>query len=218
MQLLGHLGMSGRMYLLPKADPLPKHAAVALDLGDERFVFEDTRYFGRLTLDTSPLAKLGPEPLSSEFTTERFTEALARSAQPIKVRLLDQTLVAGVGNIYASEALFRGGISPGIPARKLRPKQVQQLWKSIREVLAEAIDQGSTQLLDFHGTKTPDNFFYFGRAQGAIDSYEERLFVYGRQGELCLICGTRIRHCVQAARSTFYCPHCQAPRRHRFQD
>ncbi len=210
IQLLGHLGMSGRMYLLPKADPLPKHLAVALDLGDEKFVFEDTRYFGRLTLDAGPLAKLGPEPLSSEFTAEKFAEALARSAQPIKVRLLDQALVAGVGNIYASEALFRAGISPRLPARKLRPKQVQQLWKAIREVLTEAIAQGSTQLLDFHGTKTPDNFFYFGRAQGAIDSYEERLCVYGRRGELCLTCGTRIRHCVQAARSTFYCPHCQA--------
>lgn len=210
MHLLGHLGMSGRMYLLPKAEPLPKHAAVVLALGDETFVFEDTRYFGRFTLDTSPLAKLGPEPLSSEFTPEVFGEALARSGQPIKVKLLDQTLVAGVGNIYASEALFRGGISPKLPARKLRPKQVRQLWKSIREVLAEAIVQGCTQLLDFNGTKTRDSFFYFGRPQEASESYEERLSVYGRRGELCLICGTRIRHCVQAARSTFYCPHCQA--------
>ncbi|MCX5823987.1 MAG: hypothetical protein NTY86_10925, partial [Deltaproteobacteria bacterium] len=85
--LVGHLGMTGRMYLLPAKASLPKHAAVVLNLGRENFVFEDTRYFGRLTLEASALGRLGPEPLGAEFTVEGFAEALGRSRQPIKVKL-----------------------------------------------------------------------------------------------------------------------------------
>src|SRR5260370_42016708 len=99
--------MTGRMYLLAKSQPLPKHAAVVLDLGDERFVFEDTRYFGRLTLDSSPIERLGAEPLASVTAPETVVQGMKRSSQPVKVKLLDQSLIAGVGNIYASEALFR---------------------------------------------------------------------------------------------------------------
>jgi formamidopyrimidine-DNA glycosylase len=105
-QLIGHLGMTGRMYLSDKASLLPKHTAAVLDLGPQNFVFEDTRYFGRLTLDASALDKLGPEPLDGDFSLKHFARALKRSAQPIKIKLLDQSLVAGIGNIYASEALF----------------------------------------------------------------------------------------------------------------
>src|SRR6266567_8419390 len=104
--MLGHLGMTGRMYLQSRNAPLPKHACIVLEVGIERFVFEDTRYFGRLTFELAPLDQLGPEPLGSEFTAEVFGDALKRSGQPIKVKLLDQSLVAGIGNIYASEALF----------------------------------------------------------------------------------------------------------------
>src|SRR5436190_23467280 len=104
--LLGHLGMTGRMFLQPLNAPLPKHTAVALNLGTENFVFEDTRYFGRFTLDTSAQEGLGPEPLGDEFTIEYFFHALRRSTQAIKVKLLDQSLVAGVGNIYACESHF----------------------------------------------------------------------------------------------------------------
>ena len=111
--------MTGRMYLLPAKARLPRHAAVVLDLGRENFIFEDTRYFGRLTLDSSALARLGPEPLGAEFTAERFAEALGRSRQAIKVKLLDQSLLAGVGNIYASEALFRAGIAPTLTGAEI---------------------------------------------------------------------------------------------------
>src|SRR5947207_6247303 len=90
--LLGHLGMTGRMYVSRPEAPLPKHAAVILDLGPGKFVFEDTRYFGRLTLDTAPLTKLGPEPLEAEFTAEDFGKRLKRSSQPVKIKLLDQAL------------------------------------------------------------------------------------------------------------------------------
>jgi formamidopyrimidine-DNA glycosylase len=209
ISLLGHLGMTGRMYLQPADTPLAKHAAVVLYLGKTNFIFEDTRYFGRLTLDTSMLTALGPEPLGDGFSVDYFLRALKRSAQPIKVKLLDQSIVAGVGNIYASEALFRAGLSPRLAARGLTGKQVERLWHYVREVLAEAIQFGSTIPLDLAGTGRRDGLFYYGQPDGASDSYDERLQVYDRQGLLCERCGTPIKRIVQAARGTFYCPRCQ---------
>jgi len=207
--MLGHLGMTGRMYLLPAEAPLPKHAAVVLCLGHEQFVFEDTRYFGRLTLDCTALAKLGPEPLEPDFTCGAFARALRRSRQAIKVKLLDQTVVAGLGNIYASEALFRARLAPTLPACGLTMQQIKRLRRAIRGVLAMAIASGSTVPLDYDGSAGRDDLFYFGRATKAPASYSERLRVYDRAGEPCLRCGTLIRRRVQAARTTFYCPHCQ---------
>jgi len=206
--VLGHLGMTGRMFLLNKNEPVPKHAAVVFNLGRENFIYEDTRYFGRMTLDLSPIGKLGPEPLGKDFSAVKFAQELKRSRQAIKVKLLDQAIVAGVGNIYASEALFRAKISPKVAANKLTFARVKQLGRAIREVLAEAIDCGSTVPLNFAGGKS-DGLFYFGRAAGVPDYYEERLRVYDRAGEPCTNCGRPIKRIVQAARSTFYCPHCQ---------
>jgi formamidopyrimidine-DNA glycosylase len=180
-----------------------------LRLGRELFVFEDTRYFGRFTLDKSPVEKLGPEPLGAEFTVPKLAQALKRSGQPIKIKLLDQSVVAGVGNIYASEALFRAGISPKLAACKLTGRQVERLRQAVREVLAEAIDGGSTVPLNYAGAGRRDGLFYFGRDPGTEDYYEERLRVYDRAGRPCPHCGTGIRRIVQAARSTYYCPRCQ---------
>ena len=207
-RLLGHLGMTGRMFLARKKTPPPKHAAVILDLGTDNFIYEDTRYFGRLTLDLSAVAKLGPEPLAEDFTPDRFARELKRSRQPIKVKLLDQSLVAGVGNIYASEALFSAGLSPRRAANRLTRAQVKKLWRAIRDVLTEAIGCGSTLPLNFGGGKS-DGLFYFGRAAGQADYYAERLLVYDRRGKPCLTCASPIRRIVQAARSTFFCPRCQ---------
>jgi formamidopyrimidine-DNA glycosylase len=206
--LLGHLGMTGRFFLARKKERFPKHAAVVLDLGGENFIYEDARYFGRLTLDLAAVGKLGPEPLGSDFRPAAFAESLKRSRQAIKIRLLDQTLVAGVGNIYASEALFRARISPRLPARRLSRSQVAQLWRAIRAVLAEAIKCGSTMPLNFGGGRS-DGLFYFGRVPGAPDYYEERLRVYDRAGRPCPNCGGSIKRIKQAGRSTFYCPQCQ---------
>jgi formamidopyrimidine-DNA glycosylase len=208
LKLLGHLGMTGRMYLLPARNALPKHAAVVLNLGDENFVFEDTRYFGRFTLDLSALERLGPEPLGEEFSTETFVAGLSKSRQPIKVKLLDQSLVAGVGNIYASEALFRAKISPKLSARRLKIEQVERLRRCIKTVLIDAIEGGSTEQLDYEGSNERDRLFYFGSAHASV-VYDERLRVYDREEKPCLVCGTPIRRIVQAARSTFYCPNCQ---------
>lgn len=209
---LGHLGMTGRIYLQPHRAELPKHAALALDLGKHRLVYEDTRYFGRFTLDLSAVERLGPEPLSEAFDADNFALALKRSTQAIKVKLLDQCLVAGVGNIYASEALFRARISPRRAARSLKRVEVRRLHEQIRVVLQEAIDGGSTIPLDFAGRNAKDakdHLFYFGRAANTPDYYEERLLVYDRAGSPCPECRTPVKRIVQAARSTFYCPRCQ---------
>jgi len=206
---LGHLGMTGRMFLQPRTVKLPKHAALVLDLGRMRFVYEDTRYFGRFTLDISSVERLGPEPLSPAFCLEQFARALKRSAQPIKIRLLDQSLVAGIGNIYASEALFRARLSPRRTANSLKRSEVLNLHGQIRDVLQEAIDCGSTLPLNFAGERTKDRLFYFGRAAAAPDYYAERLLVYDRNGKPCPNCQSPIIRIVQAARSTFYCPACQ---------
>jgi len=201
--------MTGRMYLVRKGAELPKHAAIVLGLGQEQFVFEDTRYFGRFTLDCQALEELGPEPLEDTFTVDGFAVALKRSTQSIKVKLLDQSLVAGIGNIYASEALFRAGISPRVSARRLKAVQIEKLWHCIREVLTEAIECGSTVPLNYSGTGERNGLFYFGRLTETSGHYEERLRVYDRAGEPCLNCGTKIKRLVQAARSTFFCPSCQ---------
>lgn len=206
--LLGHLGMTGRMFLARKRERPPVHAAVVLDLGGENFIYEDTRYFGRLTLDVSAVKKLGPEPLGRDFQPATFARALKRSRQAIKVKLLDQTVVAGVGNIYASEALFRAQLSPKRAANRLNPGQIKRLRRALREVLAGAIRGGSTVPLNFGGGKS-DGLFYFGRSPEAPGFYEERLRVYGREGRPCLKCGHPIRRLTQAARSTYYCPQCQ---------
>jgi formamidopyrimidine-DNA glycosylase len=207
--LVGHLGMTGRMFLQPARAPLPKHAAVSLDLGPSRFVFEDARYFGRFNLDIGALAELGPEPLSDAFTPEAFHAELARSTQPIKVKLLDQTVVAGIGNIYASEALFRAGISPRRAANRLKPAEVARLRDTIRDVLGEAIAYGSTLPLDVASGQ--GGLFYYGTTNGSgSDFYTERLEVYDRAGQPCRRCKKgEVRQIVQAARSTYYCPHCQ---------
>jgi formamidopyrimidine-DNA glycosylase len=181
---------------------------VVLDLGRNNFVYEDTRYFGRLTLDLSSVERLGPEPLDENFTSEIFARELKRSRQPVKVKLLDQSLVAGVGNIYASEALFRAGISPRRAANRLTPGQVKKLRRAVRTVLAEAIACGSTIPLNFSAGRS-DGLFYFGSTAGRKDFTTERLQVYDRAGKPCLHCGTPVKRIVQAARSTFFCPRCQ---------
>jgi formamidopyrimidine-DNA glycosylase len=217
--VVGHLGMTGRMYLASANAPLAKHAAVVVNLGKQNFVFEDTRYFGRFTLDDGIVMRLGPEPLDSRTAPFEFKRGLARSAQAIKLKLLDQALVAGVGNIYASEALFAARISPFVPARRLDQAQVEQLWHAIRQTLTSAIDTGSTIPLDYAGAGKRDGLFYYGSPSGASTEQPEHFSVYDRANQPCIRCGSIIQRVVQGGRSTFYCPNCQGNkprvRRHR---
>jgi formamidopyrimidine-DNA glycosylase len=206
--VLGHLGMSGRMFVALKKEPLPKHAAVVFDLGDRNFIYEDRRYLGRMSLDLSPLSELGPEP--SDFSTESFAAALMGSRQPIKVKLLDQGLIAGVGNIYASEALFRARISPKLAANQLTLAQANALLRAIRDVLSDAIKFGSTVPLKTMSGKSGALFYFDDDGEGY---YEKRLRVYDREGKQCINkCGAEIERMTQAARSTYFCPRCQTKR------
>lgn len=212
--LLGHLGMTGRMFRQPAGQAWSKHAAVVFDLGGAFWVFEDARGFGRLTFDASVIEGFGPEPLDRDWTAESLRSALAGSRQPIKTRLLDQRVVAGVGNIYASEALFRARIAPSRPAGRLRDPEVEGLHLAIRGVLGEAIRLGGSMELDFGGVAGGggDDLFYFGRSPGRSrdpDTPVERFQVYDRAGQPCLACGAEVRRIVQANRSTYFCPRCQ---------
>jgi formamidopyrimidine-DNA glycosylase len=207
--LLGHLGMTGRMFLAEKGAEVSKHAAVRLELDQWDFIYDDPRYFGRFTLDLKSVARLGPEPLEDGFTTAYLYQALRGCRQAIKTKLLDQSLVAGVGNIYACEALYRSGISPRRRGGSLTKAEVATLCRTIRRVLAEAIRLGSTIPLDFAGTAGRDGLFYYGSAVGREDFYAERLRVYDQAGEACPKCGKTIRRIVQGGRGTYYCPGCQ---------
>lgn len=208
LTLLGHLGMSGRMFVALKKEPLPRHAAVIFDLGGHNFIYEDRRYLGRMSLDLSPFNELGPEP--SDFPSEIFAAALKGSRQPIKIKLLDQSLIAGVGNIYASEALFRARISPKLPANRLSAAQAKTLLRAIRDVLNDAVKFGSTVPLKTMSGKSVA-LFYFN--DDDLGYYEERLRVYDRAGKPCANkCGSKIERITQGARSTYFCPHCQRRR------
>jgi formamidopyrimidine-DNA glycosylase len=204
--VLGHLGMTGRMFTARKNGELPRHAAVVFDLGNRNFIYEDWRYFGRMTLELSPIKKLGPEPLDKNFSPDLFWQSLKKSRQSIKVKLLDQGLIAGIGNIYASEALFRARISPKRPANRLTFAQAKTLLRAIRDVLNDSIRAGSTFSVKAMDGK-PDTLFYFD--DGSESYYERRLRVYDRAGKPCLNCETNIVRITQGARSTFYCPRCQ---------
>jgi formamidopyrimidine-DNA glycosylase len=204
--VVGHLGMTGRMYVDDGTGVLPRHTAVALALDVGRFVYEDARQFGRFHLDTASLDAMGPEPLEAAWTAADLAKALRDSLQSVKVRLLDQAVVAGVGNIYASEALHRAGISPGRAAGRLSAAEVERLWGAVREVLSAAIELGQRASLDFAGGN--DGLFYFGSSAAGPEP-GERFRVYDREGEPCGRCGETICRRVQAARSTFYCPGCQ---------
>ncbi|KAB2663100.1 MAG: bifunctional DNA-formamidopyrimidine glycosylase/DNA-(apurinic or apyrimidinic site) lyase [Verrucomicrobia bacterium] len=207
-RVLGHLGMTGRMYLRATSGPVPKHAAVVLPLdgGKESFVFEDPRGFGRFSTDLGPLDELGPEPWDRGLDAGGFGRALAGTGRAIKVVLLDQSVIAGVGNIYASEALFRAGIAPARPANRLKPAEATRLLAAIRTVLDEAIALGTKAPLDFAGGE--DGLFYYG--SGGDASVEmERFRVYDRAGEPCPECGGPIRRVALGGRGTFWCPKCQ---------
>ena len=200
--LVIHRRMSGNLYLSPPVTEDP-YIRVSFTLEDgRRLLYSDPRKFGRLTLATaheldSMFAGLGPEPLALEFTPAMLAGRLAVTQRAIKAVLLDQSIVAGLGNIYADESLFRAGIHPLRPAASLSRKEVEALWAGIRLVLETGIEHGGTT---------------FGRHRDAFNeagTNVEHLNVYRRTGQPCQRCGTPIQRIVVAQRGTHYCPHCQ---------
>ncbi len=201
-ELVIHLGMTGTLTPLRPA----RHLRITIELsgrGRRRVYFKDPRRFGRMLVVTAgdytelpTLARMGPEPLSEQFDRLRFHAAL-QSAAAIKPLLLSQRPVAGLGNIYADEALWRARIHPLRAARSLTKRKTGQLRQAIVELLAKAVDAGGTTLLDY---RTPD---------GQPGGYRNQLDVYGRPHEPCLRCNAAIRKTVVAGRGTHFCPRCQ---------
>ena len=226
--LISHLGMSGRFLAttggsvqqpgrFAHGDPSPAagsdpHDHVVLDLAggsgvfETRIVFRDPRRFGAMDLaatgelDSHPwLAALGPEPLGDTFTPDWLTERLRGRRAPVKSLLLDQRIIAGIGNIYASEALHRAGIAPRRAAGRISAKRFHHLHAAIRDVLRDAIRAGGSSLRDFQHTN------------GELGYFQHRFAVYDRTGEPCPRqgCGGVIRSAQQSGRSSFWCPKCQ---------
>jgi formamidopyrimidine-DNA glycosylase len=202
--LVVHLRMTGRLLYRDEADEVSPYTTVLfhLDSGKALQVM-DVRKFGVLHLicpeewdRVQSLRGLGVEPLSERFTPEHLA-VLAGGKGTIKGRLLDQTRMAGLGNIYADEALHRAGIFPGRPAGSLSRAEVGRLHAAIREVLAEGIAHRGTSVRDYVD------------GDGRAGAFQERLRVYRRTGRPCLRCGTPIQRTVIAGRGTFYCPRCQ---------
>lgn len=205
--LIVHLRMSGRFMLLAAERELPKFSHAIFHLEDDtRLVFQDQRHFGMMKIvetsrlfEAKELAKLAPEPFSDEFSPEYFRRVLKTSKRSIKEFLLDQTKVLGLGNIYASEAMFLARVNPRVSADKLSRPKARALFETARFVLEESIGHGSTLNVD------PENIdgSYYGGA------YEDRWRVYDREGEACMDCAEPIRRIVQGGRSTYFCPKCQ---------
>jgi len=206
--MLLHLGMSGSIRIHQAQPPIGNHDHIVLTMGsgmanaaESWIVFNDPRRFGWLDLyrgEVHPmLVDMGPEPLGNSFSADHLVAALAGRKGPIKTALLDQALVAGIGNIYACEALFMAGLSPRRKAGTIRGGRADRLVAAIRSVLASAIEDGGTSLRDHV------------QPGGEIGYFVQRLTVYGRDGQLCGTCGATIRRIIQSGRSSFYCPDCQ---------
>ncbi len=202
--VLVHLGMSGRMLVGRQSnEPFGAHDHVVFDLDDGgRVVFNDARRFGVMDLTETALLSehpllrgIGPEPLGEHFTPALLASRIAGKSSAIKIVLLDQTVVAGIGNIYASEALFRAGIDPMRAANGLKPAEISKLVPAIQSVLTEAIAAGGSSLRDHR------------RPDGELGYFQHGFKVYDREGEPCpgCTCKTGIQRIVQGGRSTFYC-------------
>lgn len=205
--LITHLRMSGRFMLLPIEGDLPKFTHAIFYFEDEtRLVFKDQRHFGLMKIvetanlyEAKELKKLAPEPFSDEFDTKYLRAVLKTSKRPLKLFLLDQTKVLGLGNIYASEALFRAKLDPQAPSDKVSAKKASVLHEKIREVLSEAIAHISAAGVNHENA---DESYFKSESEGGWH-------VYDRENEPCLVCETPILRIKQGGRSTYFCPRCQ---------
>lgn len=201
--LLIHLRMTGRLTVESDACLDDRYLRVLFLLSDgRRLHFSDMRKFGRLWLVDDPAAALdalGPEPLGEDFTVARWARMLGRRRGRIKPLLLNQRFLAGLGNIYTDEALWRAGIHPLRPANTLSADEVRRLHRAIRRVLRAAIDRGGTTL-DDEG---------YVHVDGSAGTFVDYLAVYGRAGEPCPRCAEPVRRIVVGQRGTHFCPHCQ---------
>jgi formamidopyrimidine-DNA glycosylase len=201
--LLVHLRMTGALLFDPEADPLHTRVRMPLD-GGHRLIYVDPRRFGTGHLmlgeaerDAYLAERLGVEPMTAAFTPEHLREIARGRTAPVKAFVLDQRRIAGVGNIYADEALFRAGIHPLRPAGALTRAQLEALRDAIEASLRDGIDAKGATIDDFR------------HVDGAHGSFQDRFLVHLREGEPCVNCGTPIRKLVVGGRGTYVCEHCQ---------
>ena len=202
-----HLRMTGQLLWVSPEEPLQKHTRVRLFLGDTHELrFVDQRTFGQMWWVApdekteqiiSGLKALGPEPFSADFSVDYLRQQLRRRQRPIKNALLDQAIIAGIGNIYADETLFCSGIRPTTLCCRLKSKQIKQLHTALIQVLEMGLAEGGT------------TFSHFRNVLGINGNYTGVAWVYGRTGEPCRTCGTPIQRTKLAGRSTHFCPTCQ---------
>lgn len=205
--LLVHLGMSGSLSFASHLPPAGTHDHFEMATTRGTLRLNDPRRFGAVVYADSEdapearklLGKLGMEPLSDDFDVKQFYAGLKRRKTAVKQVLLAGDVVVGVGNIYASEALFLAGIRPTVRAAKLSRPRVAKLHAAIRDVLARAVAKGGSTLRDFSS------------ANGESGHFQLETMVYGREGQACRVCATPIKSLRQGQRSTFYCPNCQKP-------
>ena len=202
--LILHLGMSGSLRILTTATPPDKHEHFDLVLANGAIMrLRDPRRFGAVLWHSGEvgkhplLAELGPEPLQADFDTACLYLSTRKRSAAIKLVIMDSHVVAGVGNIYANEALFRAGIKPQLSAQKLSRMRCEKLVAEIRATLSEAIALGGSSLRDYVDSDGKQGYF------------QQHYWVYGRTNEACKKCGTLIKHLKQGQRSSFYCPVCQ---------
>lgn len=201
--LIGHLGMSGNLRLVPVGTPPAKHEHVDIELESGLALrYTDPRRFGALLWSSDPLnhellSKLGPEPLTELFDGERLYQLSRGRSMAVKPFIMDNAVVVGVGNIYASEALFAAGIDPRREAGSISRARYVTLALEIKRILAHAIERGGTTLRDFVG------------GDGQPGYFQQELFVYGRGGEFCKHCGSTLREVKLGQRASVYCPKCQ---------
>lgn len=199
-----HLGMSGSLKLVESDQAAKKHDHFDIVFNNNQTLrLHDPRRFGSVLWTTRPalnhplLSSLGPEPLEDEFNTNYLFQCSRKRSVAIKTFIMNSKVVVGVGNIYASEALFRSGIRPTIAAGKISKLRYQRLVNAIKNVLQDAIAEGGTTLRDFTN------------GEGKPGYFKQKLLVYGRTGEPCTMCNKAIKQSQQNQRTTYYCSHCQ---------
>lgn len=203
--LVSHLRMEGKYRVVTKEKPIDKHTHVIFHFTDgTELRYNDVRKFGTMHLfpkgeqyDGAPLNKLGPDPFEPAYTLEYLKEKLAKTMRMIKAALLDQTIIAGLGNIYVDEVLFLARIHPETRANTLTDEQIERIWHYARQVLERAVALGGTSIRSYVNGK------------GEMGMFQQELYVYGRTGKTCLHCHAAIEKLKVAGRGTHICPTCQ---------
>lgn len=204
--LVSHLRMEGRYGVYAKDDPVEKHTHVIFHFEDgTELRYKDVRQFGTMHLFEPgeelllpPLAKLGLEPLDESFTIDKFKAVISTKKSKIKSVLLNQAYVVGIGNIYVDESLFKAGIHPETVASALTDAQLEKLYVSIIQTLAESVEAGGSSIKSYVN------------GQGEMGMFQHQLQVYGNQAKPCPVCSTIIEKTVVGGRGTHYCPKCQS--------